>query len=71
MSKAQHIAKMLENCKHYDKDYRHTGAHDLCNEILNSNEPHEESLEKRICAAFIGHLTDDSIEVKSNAVKCI
>lgn len=71
MSKAQAIAKMLENCKHYDKDYRHTGAHDLCNEILNAPDMLEESVEKRICAAFIGHLTDESIEVKSNAVRCI
>ena len=62
---------MLENCKHYDKDYRHTGAHDLCNEVVNFKEAMDESTEKRICAAFIAHLTDDSIEVKSNAVKCI
>lgn len=34
---------MLENCKHYDKDYRHTGAHDLCNEILNVQDQMEES----------------------------
>ena len=70
-NKSQAIARMLENCKHYDKDYRHTGAHDLCIEIVNKNEPLEESLVKRICAAFIGHLTDQSIEVKSNSVKCI
>ena len=62
---------MLENCKHYDKDYRHTGAHDCCNEILNSVEPLEESFEKRICQAFIAQLIDESVEVKSNAVKCI
>lgn len=63
--------KMLENCKNFDKDVRHTGALDLCNEIMKSQEQLEENLEKRICAAFIQHLTDDSIEVKSNAVKCI
>jgi hypothetical protein len=62
---------MLQNCKHYDKDYRHTGAHDLCNEIINAPDRIEESMEQRICAAFIGHLTDESIEVKSNAVRCI
>ena len=28
-------------------------------------------MEKRICAAFIQHLEDESMEVKSNAVKCI
>jgi len=71
MSKAQAIAKMIENCGHYDKDYRHTGAHDLCNEIINAPDLMEESVEKRICAAFIKHLTDESIEVKSNAVRCI
>ena len=70
-NKAQAITKMLENCGHFDKDYRHTGAHDLCNEVLNSPDLLEETLEKKICAAFIKHLTDESIEVKSNAVRCI
>lgn len=70
-TRAQTIAKLLENCKHYDKDYRHTGAHDLCNEVLNSVDQFEETMEQRICAAFISHLTDESIEVKSNAVRCI
>jgi hypothetical protein len=62
---------MLENCKNYDKDYRHTGALDLCNEILNTSDTMDEATEKRICTAFIAHLTDESIEIKSNAVKCI
>jgi hypothetical protein len=65
------FAKMLENCKNYDKDIRYTGANDLCNEIVKSTEPLEESLEKRICSAFVQHLEDSSVEVKSNAVKCI
>ena len=65
------FAKMLENCKNYDKDIRYTGANDLCNEIVKSQEPLEESLEKRICSAFVQHLEDTSVEVKSNAVKCI
>ena len=30
------FAKMLENCKNYDKDIRYTGANDLCNEIVKS-----------------------------------
>lgn len=69
--KAATFALMLENCKSYDKDIRHTGAHDLCNEICKSTDPLEESLEKRICTAFISHLEDQSVDVKSNAVKCI
>jgi len=65
------FSKMLDNCANYDKDVRHTGALDLCNEVSKSVEQLEETLEKRICSAFIQHLEDDSIEVKSNAVKCI
>jgi hypothetical protein len=49
---------MLENCKHYDPDIRHTGALDLCTEILKSQDQLEESLEKKICSAFIAHLED-------------
>ena len=45
--------KMLENCSNYDKDVRHTGALDLCNEICKSADQLEETLEKRICSAFI------------------
>ena len=62
---------MLENCGNFDKDVRHTGALDLCNEICKTSDQLEENLEKRICAAFIQHLEDESMEVKSNAVKCI
>ena len=69
--KSAAFAKMLENCANYDKDVRHTGALDLCNEITKSAEQLDETLEKRICSAFIQHLEDDSMEVKSNAVKCI
>ena len=69
--RAAAFQKMLENCGNYDKDVKHTGALDLCNEIVKSPEQLEETLEKRICSAFIAHLQDDSMEVKSNAVKCI
>jgi len=62
---------MLDNCKHFDKDIRHTGAHDLANEICKATEQFEESLEKRICTAFVSHLEDSSVDVKSNAVRCI
>jgi len=65
------FGKMLDNCANFDKDVRHTGALDLCNEVSKSVEQLEETLEKRICSAFIQHLEDESIEVKSNAVKCI
>jgi tellurite resistance protein len=69
--KAKAFVTMLENTKHYDPDIRHTGALDLCSEIVKSNEQLEESLEKKICTAFIAHLEDQSLEVKSNAVRCI
>lgn len=69
--RAQAFIKMLENCKHFDPDNRYTGALDLCNEIIKSPDQLEESMEKKICAAFISHLEDASLEVKSNAVKCI
>lgn len=62
---------MLENCKNFDSDVRHTGALDLCNEVVKSLEQLEESLEKKICSAFIAHLEDKALEVKSNAVRCI
>lgn len=65
------FSKMLENCTNYDKDVRHTGALDLCNEICKTSDQLEENLEKRICSAFIQHLEDESMEVKSNSVKCI
>ena len=70
-SRNQQFATSLENCKNFDKDVRYTGANDLCNEIVKSAEPLEESLEKRICTAFVSHLEDSSVEVKSNAVRCI
>ena len=69
-SQSQKIAEALENCKHFDKDNRHTGAYDLCNIICKSEGLVEEALEKRICAAFVKHLEDSSVEVKSNAVRC-
>lgn len=65
------FAKMLDNCNNFDKDVRHTGALDLCNEICKSPDQLEETLEKRICQAYMKHLEDASTEVKSNAVKCI
>ena len=67
---AEKIAQALENCNSYDKDIRHTGAHDLQNLICNAESQLDETLEKRICAAFVQHLEDKSVEVRSNAVKC-
>jgi len=39
--------------------------------MLARTSPFEEAIEKRICSVFIKHLEDTSVEVKSNAVKCI
>ena len=49
------------------------GAMDLCAELIKVAETSkvEETLEKRICSAFVKHLEDPSIDVQSNAVKSI
>jgi len=49
------------------------GAMDLCSEIIKISEKSkiEESIERRICSAFIKHLSDTSLDVQSNAVKSI
>jgi tagatose-1,6-bisphosphate aldolase len=48
-------------------------ALDLCQEMVKISETSkiEESTEKRACAAFVKHLSDSSLDVQSNAVKCI
>ena len=73
----------LEEGKHYDKDnrycpfiltpIRYMAAADLCSEILKQGQGTqlEEGMEKKICAAFIAHLKDKSLDVQGNAVKCI
>ena len=49
------------------------GAMDLCTELIRVAEVSkvEEAVEKRICSAFVKHLEDVSIDVRSNAVKSI
>jgi len=49
------------------------GAMDLCAEMIRLNETTkvEDSIERRICAAFVNHLDDTSLDVQSNAVKSI
>ena len=46
-------------------------AADLCSEILKQGTQLEEGMEKKICAAFIAHLKDKSLDVQGNAVKSI
>ena len=48
-------------------------ALDLCSEMIKMAETQriEESMEKRICSAFVKHLTDSSLDVQTNAVKSI
>jgi hypothetical protein len=69
----QLLNEKLEECKHYDKDNRYMGASDLCNEILKqaNGVQLEEGMEKKICQAFMAHLSDKSVDVQSNAVRCI
>ena len=48
-------------------------ALDLCAEMIKMSETQkiEEALERRICSAFVKHLTDKSLDVQTNAVKSI
>ena len=48
-------------------------ALDLCAEMIKMSETQkiEEALERRICSAFVKHLTDTSLDVQTNAVKSI
>eukprot|EP00820_Chromera_velia_P021752 Cvel_30288.t1-p1 / transcript=Cvel_30288.t1 / gene=Cvel_30288 / organism=Chromera_velia_CCMP2878 / gene_product=Cullin-associated NEDD8-dissociated protein 1, putative / transcript_product=Cullin-associated NEDD8-dissociated protein 1, putative / location=Cvel_scaffold4294:2957-10441(+) / protein_length=611 / sequence_SO=supercontig / SO=protein_coding / is_pseudo=false len=61
----------LEKMVDWDKDQRFMAASDLCTEIVNSNTPLEQSIQKRVCLAFLKQLEDASIDVQGNAVKCI
>ena len=45
-------------------------ASDLCQEILKIGQL-EENLENKVCKAFMAHLSDKSLEVQANAVRCI
>lgn len=69
----QLLNEKLEECKHYDKDNRYMAASDLCSEMLKqaTGSQFEEGMEKKICQAFMQHLSDKSVDVQSNAVKCI
>jgi hypothetical protein len=53
--------------------FRFMAALDLCTEMIRMAEGQriEEGLEKRICSAFVEHLTDSSLDVQTNAVKSI
>ena len=48
-------------------------ASDLCQEIIKQGNVAqlEEGMEKKICNAFIAHLSDKSLDVQGNAVRCI
>jgi hypothetical protein len=48
-------------------------ALDLCSEMIKMAETQriEEGMERRICSAFVKHLTDSSLDVQTNAVKSI
>jgi disulfide oxidoreductase YuzD len=67
------IMDLLKQCEHFDKDNRFMAAMDLCQEVqrLSEQQKIEEALEKRICAAFIKHLDDSSLDVQTNAIRSI
>lgn len=54
-------------------EFRYMAAMDLCEEMkkLSEHQKIEEALEKRICAAFVKHLDDPSLDVQTNAIRSI
>jgi|LauGreDrversion4_2_1035121.scaffolds.fasta_scaffold615021_1 hypothetical protein len=48
-------------------------ASDLCSELMKQGPgvQLEEGMEKKICSALMAHLSDKSLDVQGNAVKCI
>jgi hypothetical protein len=64
---------LLKQCEDHDKDTRFMAALDLCSEMIKMAETQriEEGMERRICSAFVKHLTDSSLDVQTNAVKSI
>jgi hypothetical protein len=73
MSSQADIMDLLKRCEDFDKDNRYMAALDLTTVLVKVSEHQkiEEALERRICAAFMKQLEDDSVEVSSNAVKSI
>ena len=67
---ASHLNTLLEKTADWDKDERYMATNDLCSE-LNKDIKIDENMEKRICAAVLKQLDDQSNDVQSVAVKCL
>eukprot|EP00929_Paragymnodinium_shiwhaense_P075115 TRINITY_DN3840_c0_g2_i1.p1 TRINITY_DN3840_c0_g2~~TRINITY_DN3840_c0_g2_i1.p1 ORF type:complete len:1278 (-),score=399.72 TRINITY_DN3840_c0_g2_i1:105-3938(-) len=65
------LSQLLEDMENWDKDKRFMAASDLTQEITNSNTALDLHIQKRVCAAFLKQLEDQSIDVQGNAVKCL
>ena len=61
---------LLEKTSDWDKDERYMATNDLCNE-LSKDLKIDEAMERRICAAVLKQLDDQSNDVQSVAVKCL
>jgi cullin-associated NEDD8-dissociated protein 1 len=69
MSEPQ-MKRLLKDMEHGDQDNREMAATDLCTEI-EKGQKLTAALEKSICRAYITQLSDSSLNVRGNAVKCI
>ena len=70
MSSTNFLIQLLEKTSDWDKDERYMATNDLCNE-LSKDLKIDETMERRICAAVLKQLDDQSNDVQSVAVKCL
>jgi hypothetical protein len=70
MSGAAFLNSLLEKTSDWDKDERYMATNDLCNELTKDLKI-DETMERRICAAVLKQLDDQSNDVQSVAVKCL
>jgi len=65
-----HVSELVQKMTNWDKDERYMATNDLCTE-LGKDVKIDEVMEKRICAAVLNQLDDQSNDVQSVAVKCL
>jgi len=64
------LSDLVQKMTNWDKDERYMATNDLCTE-LGKDVKIDEVMEKRICAAVLNQLDDQSNDVQSVAVKCL
>ncbi|CAM9180295.1 unnamed protein product, partial [Choristocarpus tenellus] len=64
------LNSLLEKTSNWDKDERYMATNDLCNE-LQKDIKIDATMERRICAAVLKQLDDNSNDVQTIAVKCL